>query len=181
MMPVGTTKLERINRLNANRPNVLAKYQNNRVGDKRRKLHKNDIDLNLIRQLAMLQCSKAEIASILGIGIGAVEQFEETWQEFADALDQGYAETKRNIRRVQLDMALSGSVPMLIWLGKQYLGQSDQHKVESKTEINITVQKAMDELKQIPREQLLEAQRLLSQPVIENPTSDDTGGVKDSE
>ena len=34
-----------------------------------------------------------------------------------------------SLRRMQLKKAQEGNVPMLIWLGKQYLGQSEKHEL----------------------------------------------------
>jgi hypothetical protein len=48
---------------------------------------------------------------------------------FADYLTKGRAGMKRRLRAVQLSTALSGNATLLIWLGKQYLGQSDQPMV----------------------------------------------------
>lgn len=45
---------------------------------------------------------------------------------FADYLTKGRAGMKRRLRAVQLSTALAGNATLLIWLGKQYLGQSDQ-------------------------------------------------------
>ena len=36
---------------------------------------------------------------------------------------------KINLRKKQVEMALNGDVRMLIWLGKQYLGQTDSPMV----------------------------------------------------
>lgn len=44
---------------------------------------------------------------------------------FAEYLTKGRAGLKRRLRAVQLSTALSGNATLLIWLGKQYLGQSD--------------------------------------------------------
>jgi hypothetical protein len=38
---------------------------------------------------------------------------------------------KIRLRRAQLRLAIDGNVTMLIWLGKQYLGQSDHPFAES--------------------------------------------------
>ena len=37
---------------------------------------------------------------------------------------------KNSLREKQYDVAMSGNVSMLIWLGKQVLGQSDKQEVE---------------------------------------------------
>ena len=39
---------------------------------------------------------------------------------------------KISLRRKQMDVALSGNVSMLIWLGKQYLGQKDKTETDTK-------------------------------------------------
>ena len=67
-----------------------------------------------------------------------------------------------------------------MWLGKQCLGQADKHEQNNKTEINVTVQRATEELRNIPRGQLLEALRSMEQPAIEtidNPIADDDNGI----
>lgn len=37
---------------------------------------------------------------------------------------------KMSLKRKQYDVAMDGSVPLLIWLGKQYLGQKDNHELD---------------------------------------------------
>ena len=49
------------------------------------------------------------------------------------ALNRGKANLNVKLRRFQIEMALSGSVPMLIHLGKTVLGQG-QPKIEEKKE-----------------------------------------------
>jgi len=44
---------------------------------------------------------------------------------FADYIAKGRAELKRRLRSAQLKVALNGNATMLIWLGKNILGQSD--------------------------------------------------------
>jgi hypothetical protein len=44
---------------------------------------------------------------------------------FADYLTKGRAGMKRRLRAVQLSTALAGNATLLIWLGKNLLGQSD--------------------------------------------------------
>jgi hypothetical protein len=44
---------------------------------------------------------------------------------FADYIAKGRAELKRRLRSAQIKAAMGGNVTMLIWLGKNILGQSD--------------------------------------------------------
>lgn len=124
------------------------------------------IDLDAIRAMASIGCTKEEMAALLRCSVAWVNQQASDNAAFAIAIENGYAEMKQSLRRTQLAMAMSGSVPLLIWLGKQYLGQSDKQEIENKTQISITVQRAMDELRNIPKDQLLAAQALLAAPVL---------------
>lgn len=83
------------------------------------------------------QCDSGElIASLIGTTFDTLARAceREKKMRFAE-----YAKIKRGsgrerVRKKQLDMALKGNVALLIWLGKQYLGQSDKiqetHKFE---------------------------------------------------
>jgi hypothetical protein len=44
---------------------------------------------------------------------------------FSVELVKGREALKQSLRRAQLTVALNGNPTMLIWLGKQYLGQSE--------------------------------------------------------
>ena len=70
--------------------------------------------------LAALGCSNREIADWFGVHENTMSY------NFKDYILKAKEETKQKLRQAQLKAALSGNVTMLIWLGKQYLGQSDQ-------------------------------------------------------
>lgn len=73
-----------------------------------------------VYKLAEIGCTDREIAEWFQIK-------EDTLRyNFADYLTKGRAGMKRRLRAVQLSTALAGNATLLIWLGKQYLGQSDQ-------------------------------------------------------
>jgi hypothetical protein len=141
------------------------------------KKNRRTIDLDVVKGLAGIGATYQEIATVAGVSLGWFSKEVEKNPAIAMALELGNAELKTSLRRVQVQMALSGNVPLLIWLGKQCLGQADKHEQSNKTEINITVQRAMEELRNIPRGQLLAAQALLSAPVMDN----ETGGEAVSE
>jgi len=92
---------------------------------------KLQLDENLIHSLASKGCSNAEIATILS----RIEKKKITANVLvakrSDTLEQGRADMRRSLREAQIALT-EGNKPnpvMLIWLGKQYLGQAD--KVES--------------------------------------------------
>jgi hypothetical protein len=74
---------------------------------------------------------------ILGISHDTIERaikknFNMTFSEYRE---YRMSKTKFKLAQKQFDVAMNGNVTMLIWLGKQYLGQSD--KIEQTTEIAI--------------------------------------------
>ena len=46
--------------------------------------------------------------------------------DFCLAYKKGFSETKAALAKKQIEVALGGNTTMLIWLGKQYLGQKDK-------------------------------------------------------
>ena len=58
-------------------------------------------------------------------------------ERFEEELARGHAEQRIMLRRWQWKAAEGGNVAMLIWLGKQYLGQSD--KLETKNQVGPVV------------------------------------------
>lgn len=72
-----------------------------------------------VYKLAEIGCTDREISEWFMIK-------EDTLRyNFADYLTKGRAGMKRRLRSVQLSTALSGNATLLIWLGKNLLGQSD--------------------------------------------------------
>jgi DNA-binding MurR/RpiR family transcriptional regulator len=74
----------------------------------------------LVQSLARIGCTLAEIASIAGVSEATLKR------RARNEIDKGYDEMRMSLRRWQYEKAKEGSVPMLIWLGKQYLGQRDK-------------------------------------------------------
>lgn len=81
---------------------------------------KKDISEKQVFELAKLHCTYEEIANILDISKGTLTN------RFKQVIQKGYEDVKRSLRKKQLELARSGNVTMLIWLGKQYLGQTDK-------------------------------------------------------
>lgn len=80
---------------------------------------KKVIPPNEVFKLANIGCKDKEIAEWFGIA-------EDTLRyNFAVELTKGRENMKQSLRRAQLTLALSGNAVMLIWLGKNLLGQSD--------------------------------------------------------
>lgn len=72
-----------------------------------------------VYKLAALGCTQKEIATWFAVP-------EETLKyNFHEYMQKAQEETKQRLRRAQLKAALDGNVTMLIWLGKQMLGQQE--------------------------------------------------------
>lgn len=76
-----------------------------------------------------IQCTRAETAAALGVTQGALQQFFEDWPDALELWERARENGKKSLRRKQIDVALKGNPTMLIWTGKQYLGQRDQSEV----------------------------------------------------
>ena len=59
-------------------------------------------------------------------------------------MTKGRATLKRRLRRKQLELALEGDKTMLIWLGKQMLGQVDTPKVAIQNNVKSTPAGSVD-------------------------------------
>ena len=79
-----------------------------------------DIDREQVWRLACMQCTLREIADVMDVSHETIRK------HFGDLIEQGQSVGKKSLRRAQWDKALTDrSDRMLIFLGKQYLGQSD--------------------------------------------------------
>lgn len=81
-----------------------------------------EIDPSKIELLAGCGCTMPEIASKLDCSISTLEK------KYMDSVLKGRDIGKQSIRGKQFELAMKGNVTMLIWLGKQLLGQTDSIK-----------------------------------------------------
>jgi hypothetical protein len=94
---------------------------------------RKEIDEDKLRQLASLGLSNAEIAAVLDCSPDTIER------NYADVLEEGRHRRNASLRRKQYEIAMQGHPTMLIWLGKQFLGQSDKQEVVGEFGINRVV------------------------------------------
>lgn len=93
---------------------------------------KLEIDPKLVERLASIQCTNEEIAAACGCSADTIEL------RFTGELEKGRARGKRSLRRLQYKRAKAGSDTMLIWLGKNVLGQKDRSEVEHVVSVEYT-------------------------------------------
>lgn len=99
-----------------------------------------------VEALAALQCTFDEIASGLGVSTDTLERRRKEETEIAEAIKRGREEGKRSLRRLQWEAAQKGNTTMLVWLGKQWLGQRDKAEAEVKGTLQIRFDKADESL-----------------------------------
>lgn len=86
--------------------------------------------LKLIENMARIMCTEEEIAECLNTTPDTLHNSENDGL-FRSAIKRGQSQGKQSLRREQWKLAQKGNASMLIWLGKQWLGQTD--KVEQTT------------------------------------------------
>ena len=112
---------------------------------------KIEIDFEIVENLCSIHCTGEEIASVLGVDYDTlVARVKETYNmNFSDYIEQKKAGGKASLRRRQWATADGGNVTMQIWLGKQYLGQSDKQETAHSGSLGISI---IDDIKQCKKE-----------------------------
>ena len=85
---------------------------------------KLDIDSDKVEMLASLGCSTVEIAKLHNCDEHTIRK------RFKEELERGRESMKIKLRQLQWKQAENGNTSLLIFLGKQYLGQSDRNELE---------------------------------------------------
>ena len=82
---------------------------------------KKDISIEKqVEKLASYGLTNKEIAEALGYDDSTLKR------KFEKFIIKGKANLKEKLKRKQIAVAMQGNVSMLIWLGKQYLDQSEK-------------------------------------------------------
>lgn len=98
-----------------------------------------DIDVETLRKLAAMQCTTSEIAAFLDVDLNTITL------HFSEEIAKNKELGKSSLRRAQYKTAITSENPtMQIWLGKNWLNQTD--KMEQK---NGPTDAFMDYLKEI--------------------------------
>jgi hypothetical protein len=90
---------------------------------------RKDFDIDQLRNLVRIQCTAEECAGVMGLSEDTIDRRlkEEGYDGFADFYKKHSDEGKASLRRAQWKAAQDGNPTMLVWLGKQMLGQRDRH------------------------------------------------------
>jgi len=93
---------------------------------------KYNIDPKEVEKLASYGCTKTEVADFYGCNESLIRR------SYGESYKKGLTNGKIRLRQCQRKYAYSGNAALLIWLGKQELGQTDKVENEVK-DSNITV------------------------------------------
>jgi DNA-binding CsgD family transcriptional regulator len=95
-----------------------------------------------IEKLSSFGLTNKEIAEALGLDDSTLKR------KFENFLIKGRANLKQRLKSKQIQVAMSGNVTMLIWLGKQYLEQKDKMEESGDYELTVVRTKLEDKLKE---------------------------------
>lgn len=102
---------------------------------------KLNINEDQVRSLAGINCSLEEMGAVLNCDESTLTR------RFSAIIKEGRATGRMSLKRKQWEMAMGGNITMLIWLGKQNLGQTD--KVEQRVDAKVESKRGTDIIDQL--------------------------------
>jgi hypothetical protein len=103
-----------------------------------------EVDFEQLRTLVRIQCTAEECAAILDMSADTLDTRlkEAGYAGFSEFYKRYNHEGRASLRRAQWKAAVDeGNPTMLIWMGKQMLGQKDKHDVEINGNITVNINK----------------------------------------
>jgi len=87
-----------------------------------------NINWETVDSMCAIQCTGEEIAGVLGCSYDTLSRGSERDKSctFAEYFAQKRSSGKMSLRRKQYSMAMEGNPTLLVWLGKNWLGQTDK-------------------------------------------------------
>ena len=106
------------------------KKEKNKGG--RPKIVWSDEKYDQFEALCQIQCTEDEICSVMKVTDKTLTRLlmERYGEGFSDVYKKFSGSGKASLRRWQFDNARKGNATMQIWLGRQYLGQSERQDAE---------------------------------------------------
>lgn len=96
-----------------------------------------EFDQKNFESLCQIQCTEEEICQFFSCSEKTLNKWcrEKYGANFSQVFREKRGVGKISLRRAQYQAAINGNASLLIWLGKQYLGQSESAGTEEKKEI----------------------------------------------
>jgi len=108
------------------------------AGGRPLKLKADEATLKIVKGLGNIQATGKECAAVLGVTEPTWLKFKKDHPSVEDAFRDGIGNGLASLRRRQFEAAQAGNATMLIWLGKQYLGQVDKQEIAQTVEVTTT-------------------------------------------
>ncbi|RIW08286.1 hypothetical protein D2T81_00815 [Azospirillum brasilense] len=84
-----------------------------------------------MEKLAKMGATHEEMAGFFGVSTDTIARRLKDDESIRAAYEAGFSDLRISLRRYQITAARNGNAAILIWLGKQLLGQSDSPEVAS--------------------------------------------------
>lgn len=99
------------------------------------------IDFKMLDRLCEIQCTIDEICSVLDVTDATLNARcqERFGCDFSVYYEQRRSHGKVSLRRMQYIKAMSGNTTLLMWLGKQWLGQAEKTQLSGDKEKPLSV------------------------------------------
>lgn len=109
---------------------------------------RKELDIDTLKNMVRIQCTAEECAGVFECSVDTLDRRlkEEGYSGFADFYKRFGDEGKASLRRAQWKAAQDGNPTMLIWLGKQMLGQRDKHDIEHSGGISVSLEPDVEDL-----------------------------------
>ena len=103
--------------------------------------HPFEIDYSQIEDMAEWGFTEAQMGAWIGMGEEGFRKRKGRDPLLASAIEKGRGQGEGSLLKTQYDIAKEGDKTMLIWLGKQRLGQRDKQEVDQNSTVNVTIVK----------------------------------------
>lgn len=92
-----------------------------------------------VKNLCAIQCTGEEVAAVMGVDYDTLNRLlrDKYGMQFGEFYKIHSSEGRASLRRSQWKAAEKGNSALLVWLGKQYLGQTD--KIENNNMEKVTI------------------------------------------
>lgn len=94
------------------------------------------VDFDKLARICQYPMTNEDIAALMDLSVDTIYRNikKEFGIDFAEYKRQKQSSLRFTLLAKQIELAKSGNIVMLIWLGKQYLGQKDK----SESEVNVS-------------------------------------------
>lgn len=125
---------------------------------------RKEIDTKLLTKLKSIGCTNDEIQAVMGVSADTLQRRAKDTPAVKEALETGAAKGRATLRRAQWQGAMKGNTGMLVWLGKQLLGQRDYAQIAhtGPNDGPIKTETTYADLKKLPQEDLWTLREILT-------------------